>query len=591
MADDQDLLPHSHHSEFTHKKARHSTGIRNSPRRGDGAPPPVHPYEPDQPVAPHWSQETFDTKKRVHATEIRCSPRRAQSSAIASPDLVPGGPDTGKDRHTSQRQFSIEKGEHLTTVLPVREPAPSAGPRDPQGYRHKSCDALAKEKMGHKTPLYPEMPTGSKVRGSGVIDNFLNLRPHEDGFLHSSHETFSREKLGHLTAIHCSPKRSRGEEAAAPAAPPQPEPGSSADFPHKSAEEFGWKKARHSTGIHSSPPRRNSGERDAAAVQARSRSPPGCYQSQSSFKQAKIKHATPINPTGPSARRSQDGASAAGDTSIARKGYASYTHFSTDKKRHVANVDERRLRSEATASAAVSPQPRSGHGSVCRHPPGDVHKSHTEFTEDKMRHLTDIRASPPRGGRASAGQSGSSRNYTSLKELQRAKRGHQTVLGAGSPGGVTSPPTGPHTSYRAFSHEKRGHATGILNSPPMREPAPAGSVQRSPGYDGAQHQSHRQFSADKSKHRTDINPSPPRGAHSAASSSVRRGPPEAMTSHHQFSIEKSKHSYEMDSPRRGRAAPIAPPSPVVPPSGDRTPVSQRQAPSEHRSSRASTGGY
>lgn len=491
-------------------------------------------------------------------------------------DMIPGGPDVGKDRHTSQRQFSIEKGEHLTAVLPSRDfSRADAGPRDPQEFRHKSCDGLAKEKAAHKTVLYPEVPKGASVRGSGVIDNFLNVRPHAADFLHTSHGTFSREKMGHLTAIHTSPTRraakaapaeaEASEGAAAPAAPPSRPPSESlADFPedvpHRSVEKFSQKKCRHATSIHNSPPRGGAAPRSAGRKSSGARSPAGGYQSRELFTEKKRLHMTPINPVsspGQAPAATPDGTPS---RSPDRGGYNSFVSFSMDKRRHVADVDRRARPSDSKSpgrgpSASASPQ----HSRMP--PPDEVHRSHNDFSENKARHATEIRSSPPRKARFSSGQANTPSpgpTYSSLKELQRAKRGHQACLGSASPAPKNSPSPEVHQSYRGFAEEKHRHSTGIqaVSPPQMKSPAPEPSPARV---------SYRQFTAEKSKHRADIQPSPQRRP--SVGGSVQRSP-EYMRSHQHFSLEKSKHSYEMDSPRR---AARAPPTPAQPPSEQRTP--------------------
>eukprot|EP00659_Diplonema_papillatum_P012433 gene12433-19229_t len=378
-----DELPHQSLHGFAVEKRKHLTDIRNSPARTQRRP--EHPYEPMQPEWPHYSQVDFESEKRVHQTDVRQSPQRGRGKP--EPPTCHHSP-----KHLSRREFAIEKSEHLTAILPEQK---KRGPevREPHTFKHLSHSQLAGEVERCKTTIYPVLDI--PVKKGGIVDNYLNYRPHPKDFMHDSLNELRREKKLHLTAMHTKgidieglrQKRSRSTET--------PDP--SQRRLYASAQRLNRDVFHHRTDLGFSAQRARSSE------PVDSRAP--MYSSNGKFTSDKHVHRASISN---SPRRHPE--------EPARQGYISNVRYTEEKRRH-----------------SLSPQPiprLTAHEHRKIHDEHCGHESYVAFSSEKRKHATECHNSPPRDrSPQKAIVRSPSRQFTSRLDLEDAKHNHAVAVG------------------------------------------------------------------------------------------------------------------------------------------------------------------
>ena len=318
--EDGSQLPHYSANEFSAEKKRHLTEIRNSPPRYMRQKK-QHPYEANQPQDPHYSHVQFEDEKRVCKTDIRASPYREDRVRRSPPTVTDLVNKQGPPYHLSHQQFSIEKSEHFTPILPVSKQGAHEA-RSPENFRHRSHQEMKNEVKKCKTPIYP-VPTPASIRRDKVVDNYLNYKPHPDGFLHTSGKELAREKKGHLTELH----QSQSMLTRARSASVEPRAPSPADHDlFTSQQTLKREKVLHRTGMHSSTHRSRSAQKAP-----RDMSPQ--YMSVERFSADKSRHLAEISPK----RSGREAKSPRGH------GYTSHFEYDADKLRHSTSPQPNRM--------------------------------------------------------------------------------------------------------------------------------------------------------------------------------------------------------------------------------------------------------
>eukprot|EP00756_Hemistasia_phaeocysticola_P032629 Hpha_TRINITY_DN16420_c0_g1::TRINITY_DN16420_c0_g1_i1::g.163300::m.163300 len=180
--------PHSSFEEFSVLRARHLTGINNSPRRGSGAGAAAEVSVEGTPAGKSNAQ--LKAAKATHRVCIGGStPRKPSASEAASP---PPAATPQRGGYRSQHQFNARKGKHQigreASGTPARSPPQDSVARSQREYQSK--------KGLHQVAPPPASNEKSQREAEG------RQAGSREGELHVSHGQLKAKKTSHATPLN-----------------------------------------------------------------------------------------------------------------------------------------------------------------------------------------------------------------------------------------------------------------------------------------------------------------------------------------------------------------------------------------------------